>query len=210
MKICSLLVTLLFSIPLFAQLETRNWFLSQNRIAVTPSGVTTGLPSPAVSNFNVYYKSASVSDAAGNLLLAFDGSKIIDRNMNVMPAMATVNLQAAFSKMMIQQIPGTAKYYVFYTTKNDPLNANGSSTLQYAEVDLALNSGNGDVTAYNKIIDTRSSPAFTLLQGDDPSTAWLITHHPATDSFFVYGGGMVCTRASYRIRTVLCGCVVTS
>ncbi len=186
MKICSVLVVLLFSTPLFAQLETRNWFLSQNRIAVTPSGVTTGLPSPAISNFNVYYKSASVSDAAGNLLLAFDGSKIIDRNMNVMPALASVSLQAGNSKMMIQQIPNSSRYYVFYTTKNDPLNVNSSSTLQYAEVDLALNNGNGDVTSYNKVVDTQSSPAFTLLQGDDPSLAWLITHHSATDSFFVY------------------------
>ena len=189
MRVYSLLL-LLFTVNFcHAQLETKNWFLYNNRIAVTPAGVTTGLPGPPANTFDVGYKSASVSDAAGNLLLAFNGNTIIDRNMAVMPSMANVNLVAADSKMQIQQVPNSTRYYVFYATRNQqaaPNYVNSSWTLKYALVDLSLNNGLGDVLSYDQVIDTSSSPSFTLVQGDDPATAWLVTHRWATDSFFVY------------------------
>jgi gliding motility-associated-like protein len=178
---------LLFSSTVNAQLETKNWFIYQNRIAVTPSGVVTGLSLPANGTFPISYKSASVSDAVGNLLLAFNGNTIIDKNMNIMPVLVNVNFGASNSKMQIQQVPGTSKYYVFYANPNSQSgNINSKWILKYALVDLSLNSGNGDVITYNQVIDTSSSPAFTLVQGEDPSKAWLVTHRWRTDSFFVY------------------------
>jgi len=186
MKFYQLLLLLFLTSAVNAQLETRNWFLHENRIAVTPSGITTGLPNPS-NTFIVPYKSTSVSDAAGNLLLAFNGSKIIDRNMNIMPAMTNIDLFASGGKVMIQPVPNSSRYYVFYATgNNSPNYANSRFTLKYALVDLSLNGGNGDVVFYNQVIDTASSPAFTLAQGDDPSQAWLVTHRWATDSFFTY------------------------
>lgn len=205
MRVYSLLLFVLLYSMAHGQLESRNWFLNDNRIAITPSGVTTGLPYPP-NNFPVSYKSASVSDAAGNLLLAFNGNKIIDRNLDVMPAMTNVNLFAGDNKIMIQQVPNTNRYYVFYARRNNstPNIVNTSWTLKYALVDLSLNSGNGDVVVYDQVIDTSCSPAFTLAQGDDPNKAWLITHRWTTDSFFVYpitAAGLSATSVASRAGT---------
>lgn len=182
-------ILLLFLLSFYfsnGQLETRNWFLYENHIAVTPSGVTTGLPLPASGVFPTPYGSTSISDAAGNLLFASNGSKIIDRNLTVMPALTNVNFFASNGKMLIQKIPGSNQYYLFYCTPNPPGTVNARWTLKYAIVDMTLNSGNGDVTIYNQVVDTSLSPSFTLVAGANPSEAWLVTHRHATDSFYTY------------------------
>ncbi|HMK26355.1 MAG TPA: T9SS type B sorting domain-containing protein [Chitinophagaceae bacterium] len=168
------------------QLETKNWFLYDNHIAVTPSGVTTGLPLPGPGVFSTPYGSTSISDAGGNLLFASNGSTIIDRNLAVMPALINVNFFASTGKKLIQKIPGSNQYYLFYCTANPPGTVNVRWTLKYAIVDMALNSGNGDVIVYNQVIDTSLSPSFTLVAGANPSEAWLVTHKHATDSFYTY------------------------
>jgi gliding motility-associated-like protein len=187
MKALPFLFCLLLLSTARGQLETKHWFLNSNHTAVTPAGVTTGLPLPPNNNFPVSFRSTSLSDASGNLLLAFNGNKIIDRNLNVMPAMTNVDLFVGDSKMLIQPVPNSTRYYVFYAKRNGVPNfVNSSWTLKYALVDLSLNGGNGDVVSYDQVVDTLCSPAFTLVQGDDPSKAWLVTHRWATDSFFVY------------------------
>ncbi len=187
MRRLSLLGLIFCTLLCNAQQQTRHWFLSQNHISVTPSGVTTGLSQPAFTSFNVTNKSTSISDAAGNLLFAFDGTKIIDRNLNVMPSLANVNLNGQGNRMLIQQLPGSYLFYVFYTARNEPWNINNSSYhLKYAIVDLTLNSGNGDVVAYDLSVTDNSSPSFTIVQGDNPLDLWLITHRFATDSFYSY------------------------
>ena len=184
MRLCLLVFSVLLSACCSAQLETRNWFLNSNHLSVTPAGVTTGLPMPP-QPFGPAYKSTSISDPAGNLIFAFNGAKIIDRNMSVMPALASVNLLGGLGKMQIQKIPNSNKYYVFYMIRNSSVQ-NSAWTLKYAVVDLLLNSGNGDVTVYDQVVETNSSPSFTLVEGEDPSVAWLVTHRCATDSFFAY------------------------
>ena len=187
MRIYKLIIFLFICSSAYGQLETKNWFLTENNIAVSPSGVTTGLPRPADNLFHLGVVNTSVSDPDGNLLIAFNGNTILDRNMNVMPALANTELYASDGKMLIQQIPNSSKYYLFYTKPNILSNTrNNSGTLKYAIVDLSLNNGNGDVIIYDQVIDTNSSPAFTLVQGEDPLKAWLVSHRYATDSFFVY------------------------
>jgi gliding motility-associated-like protein len=188
MKFYFLLIILSMRLSGFAQLETRNWFLYENRIAVTPAGVTTGLPLPASGVFSTPYRNTSISDAAGNLLFAVNGNTIIDRNLNIMPALTNINLASSLDKMMIQPIPNTTKYYVFYLHRSGLPNAvNSHCALKYAVVDLSLNGGNGDVITYNQVVDSICSPSFTLAQGNDPSKAWLVMHRWGTDSFYVYG-----------------------
>ncbi len=169
----------------YSQKETSNWFLYQNRISVTPSGVTTGLPVPNYTALNPLYASTSVSDSAGNLLFACDGNKIIDRNLSVMPALANISFYCGNGEVLAQKIPNSTKYYVFYTSPKSSVQ-NSPWILKYAIVDLSLNGGSGDVTIYNQVIDTALSKGFTLAQGSNTEDAWLITHHNATDTFLTY------------------------
>lgn len=189
------LLFLLHTYSTFAQLETANWFFAYNRVRITPSGVTSGLPFPAQNVFNTSRRTASISDAQGNLLFACNGTTIVDRDLQVMPALANVTLNGNADKILIQQIPGSSRYYVFYTRQNQQYQKNTSSTLSYAIVDLSLNGGKGDVVAVNQVIDALSSPAFTLVQQDE-SSAWLVTHRHRTGNFNVYkitGSGLALT-----------------
>ena len=169
----------------FAQKETSNWFLFQTHTAVTPAGVTTELPGPNYNDFNPLLNSTSLSDANGNLLFANDGNTIIDKDFAVMPALKDVFFRAQYGRMLIQQLPGTKQYFVFYTAANNST-ANSPYTLRYAVVDLALRNGSGDVTVYNQVVDSTLSPGYTLVQEKDGGDAWLVTHRSATDSFLLY------------------------
>ncbi|HZF63568.1 MAG TPA: hypothetical protein VEZ55_03735, partial [Chitinophagaceae bacterium] len=126
-------------LPAFCQRETSQWFLNNNRIFVAPTGIS-NLP-PVVSTvsnpFNPSIASTSVSDAAGNLLFACDGATIIDRNLNVMPALDGKRLTSTNDKVLAVKIPGSSKYYVFYSSYNIN-HRNAPYTLRYALVDLSL------------------------------------------------------------------------
>ena len=202
MRVLFSLLLLTVSIIVHAQLETKNWFIHDNHFGVTPAGVIPALPPPP-GPFPVQTSSTSISDNVGNLLFASNGQKIIDRNMAVMPALTNVNLTSEHP--IIQHIPGTNRYYMFYVSPNSFPYDNTKWTLKYAIVDMSLNNGNGDVTVYNQVIDTSVSKGFSLAQGSNTAQAWLITHRHETDSFYVYSitsGGINLTPIKSRAGTV--------
>ncbi|MEQ1796723.1 MAG: gliding motility-associated C-terminal domain-containing protein [Lacibacter sp.] len=204
MKTWLLFLSLLITVSANAQLETANWFLAQNHTQVTPAGVTFGLPIPAQNVFNTGRRTASVSDAQGNLLFACNGATIIDRNLTPMPALASATLNSTADKILIQQIPGTSRYYVFYTKRNNVYQPNTSATLSYAIVDMSLNGGKGDAVQFNQLVDTASSPAFTLVQ-QDVSNAWLVTHRHGTGDFYAYqitNSGLAATAVQSSVGSI--------
>lgn len=181
-----------------AQLETNHWFFNGDRATVKPTGVTVVPPGsngtdPYVS---VGLVSSSMADAAGNLLFSTNGLAIFDRDQKVMPALPTfTNLGGNNAKVLIHPIPASTRYLVFYSQLNDPYtnNYNRSHKLKYAVVDMALNGGKGDVILYDQLIDSSTSPGFTIADGAQENDAWLIVHRHQTDSFYAYplnGGGI--------------------
>lgn len=197
-------ILLILGQPCFAQLETNHWFLSQNHISVKKGGVTTGLPFGNSSFFSPQNTTASISDVNGNLLFVSDGYVVLDKNYNEMFDLDKMELYGRNAKVMIQQIPESEKYYLFYSTDNQSPKGNGnnSRTLKYALIDMSLNNGNGGVVTYDNTIDTVISEAFTIAAGRNASEFWLVTHRHSTDSFFVYpitsaglGGTPVVSRA---------------
>lgn len=84
--------------------------------------------------------------------------------------------------MQITPFPGEAgKYYLFYIHHQmfQP-----QLTLKYAVIDMSLNSGLGDVTTYNNLVDSLIAPVFTVVNKEGTEDLWLVTHHNRTDSFF--------------------------
>ncbi len=182
------LATLLafYCLASFAQKETSNWFFTQNAVSITPGGVNTTVPQPDWQKFGAWITNTSVSDAAGNLLFACGANTIIDRDLAVMPGLNNISLYAGQGTTLAQKIPGSSRYLVFYNSSNQFNSVNSNWTLKYAVVDMSLNSGKGDVTAYDQVVDTAISMGFTLVQGDNTEDAWLVTHRPNTDSFINY------------------------
>jgi gliding motility-associated-like protein len=174
-------------LPAFSQSETSQWFLNSNRISVSPSGISNLPPVVYTSSnpFNPGIASTSVSDAAGNLLFACDGKIIIDKNLNVMPALNGKAFNSNNDKVLAAKIPNSSKYYVFYSSINI-YTRNSPWTLKYAIVDLSLNGGLGDVVQYDQIVASDVSQGFTLAQGPNTQDIWLITHKNETTNFLTY------------------------
>jgi gliding motility-associated-like protein len=178
----------LFCLCALAQKETSNWFFTQQAVSISPAGINMAVPQPDWRKFVPWFTNTSVSDSAGNLLFACGANTIIDKNMAVMPSLTNVDFHAGQGTILAQKIPGTSRYLVFYNTSNQPysVGTNGNWTLKYAVVDMLLNGGKGDVTAYDQIIDTALSTGFTLVQGNNTEDAWLVTHRAGTDTFLNY------------------------
>ncbi len=185
-KIILLLFVLAIYHNVFSQQETKGWFMYNTRADISSSGITTGLNVPPAFLSYQGTKSTSLSDANGNLLFAFNGNTIVDVDLEVMPALIGVDLLAVTGKTLIQQIPSSTQYYIFYATQNNTSDANSSWTLKYLIVDLSLRGGKGDVITYDHIISTTSSPSYTLVESEDGANIWLVTHKCATDTFYNY------------------------
>lgn len=166
-----------------AQNESAHWFLNGSRAVVSTSGISNGTPAVSTPAFQPKEVSTSVSDANGNLLFASDGNTIIDKNLNVMPALVGDTMAGA-NEILTVKIPGSDKYYVFYTIADNYLNI--SWTLYYAIVDLSLNNGLGDVTSFDNLIDTMVSQGFTMVRDSASEDAWLIVHKVGTAGFRSY------------------------
>ncbi len=79
---------------------------------------------PALNNntfrpSNSFPASTSVSDNDGNLLFASDGKTIIDKELNIMPSIKNILFKGSNDKVLAFKIPGSSKYYVFYSSAND-------------------------------------------------------------------------------------------
>ncbi len=177
------LVLLLLSTTLPAQKETGRWFLANTSNRVEPNGVTTGFPVP--NNF-FGIMPTSVSDAAGNLLFACDGNTVVDRNLQAMPGNPTQGLGGGAARVLAQKIPNSTRYFIFYAASENYSSVNSPWTLKYAVVDMALNSGKGELVSYDNLVSTGVSPAYTLVQDNNTGNAWLVTHRVATDIFVAY------------------------
>jgi gliding motility-associated-like protein len=170
---------------LSAQQETANWFLTNNHIRITPGGIAVGNfngPKPLFQPINV---STSVSDAAGNLLFASDGAIVVDRNFQAMPGLST-RIFAEGSNMIPVQIPNSAMYYIFYTTRNDYSDYNSSYTLRYLLIDMQLNGGKGAVVESEKIVTADASSGFTTVEDHSSGNLWLVAHISETSEFRSY------------------------
>src|SRR5262245_39845414 len=117
MRIVVALSLLIFSTTIcLGQKETSHWLLTgQNRIKINNDGTVTDQAAPNLIFGN---ESASIADAAGNLLFFSNGFKVFDKNLAPMPAFANVDMTGNFN-LKIAPVPGQpGNYYLFYTHIN--------------------------------------------------------------------------------------------
>jgi gliding motility-associated-like protein len=128
---------------------------------------------------------ASICDNTGNLLFYTDGSKVWDRNDDLMPngndltppALGPAATNSTSQGTVIVPMPGSgSKYYVFSLSSYETWSiGGGGGRLYYSVVDMSLNGGLGDVVTVQKsiFIDSMLSEKLAVARGNR-CNLWLI------------------------------------
>lgn len=125
--------------------------------------------------------SASVSDAAGNLLFYTDGITVWDRTHAIMPN--GTGLLGGFSSSqsaMIVLLPGSTTLYYIFTVGQTFTDFN------YSIVDMTLNAGNGAVTIKNSLVSTTVTEKLCCVKKPNGIDYWIIVHDAYTSEFDAY------------------------
>jgi|GEM_PF-5424254 len=133
---------------------------------------------------------ANVSDCNGEMLFYTDGTKVWDRNDNVMPNGDSLKGHwSSTQSALVVPFPGSTRfYYIFTTYASDQGVLPGSASprpLLYNVVDMTLNGGNGDIIAgmKNLLMPTipddptnNFSEKLTATKDNVGTGYWLISH----------------------------------
>ncbi|MEM9022307.1 MAG: hypothetical protein AAGB22_01100, partial [Bacteroidota bacterium] len=179
------LLLLLLPGLLWAQGETNTWMFGTNIRLDFSSGI--GVYSPA-GGFNALEGASSICDANGNLLFSTNGGDVYSANGNQMPNIIfpNPNLNGHSSSTqgaLIVPKPGSSTIYYIFTTDG----LAGPLGMQYSEVDMTLNGGNGDVTNNKNLplvpVVTEKLAGIEHQNGTD---YWVVTHEWGTNAFYAY------------------------
>jgi gliding motility-associated-like protein len=179
-----------------------NWYFGSNA-AVT---FNSGTPVTVVGSvMNTNEGSASISDAAGNLLFYTDGTFVYDRNNTQMPnGFGLLGNASSTQSAVICPDPGNAnKYYIF--TADQGGYGGPNQGVFFSTVDMTLNSGNGDVVIKNTLLDappmTEKIVAVRHCNGTD---FWIIVHKFGStefDAFLLTAAGVNLTPVVSNVGT---------
>ncbi|MDN3665692.1 T9SS type B sorting domain-containing protein [Algibacter miyuki] len=138
-------LTALMPLAVCAQGEGSNWYFGYNA-GVYFDGETVGALTDGKLATNE--GCSGISNAEGEILFYTDGGKVWDKNHNIMPNGAGLkgDISSTQSAIVVPKPNSDTIYYIFTVA------AGGSVVgLNYSEVDMTLNNGNGDVTANKNI-----------------------------------------------------------
>lgn len=195
-----LILTLLVTLPSYAQKEAAIWYFGYG----AGLDFNSGNPVP-LTNGKLFTNEGctSISDKNGNLLFYTDGSIVYDRNHQVMPnGSGLLGHRSSTQSAIIVPKPKDANIYYIFTVdepnpKNvDPDTANDedppNSGLNYSVVDMRLNGNSGDITTEKNVplitydpansedVKFKCSEKITAVQHSDGISFWVITHFKNT------------------------------
>jgi hypothetical protein len=168
------LILILLTISASAQ-EYNNWVFSRNNHIRFP-----GPTNQPASQITTVEGCASISDNTGQLLMYSDGVRVWNRNHVQMSN--GFGLQGGVSSsqsVIITAQPGNANFYYIFTVQQQ-----GSGGLHsYSIVNMALNSGLGDVIVKNVLIASNTCELMTMCMSNNNIDKWIITHEVNNNRF---------------------------
>lgn len=167
-------LTVSFSIQLSAQNEANNWYFGL-KAGLTfntnpPSALTDGQVSTSEG-------SASISNAAGDLLFYTDGITVYNKNHQAMPnGVGLMGHPSAAQSAIIIPKPGSSTNFYIITVPED-----GTVGMRYSEVDMSLAAGMGDVLTANKntFMFASSSEKVTAVKHANGLYFWIVGRYNA-------------------------------
>jgi hypothetical protein len=131
---------------------------------------------------------AVMSDSSGALLFYSDGSKIWNRNHQIMPnGDSLLGHWSSTQSSLIIPLPGSSKLFYVFTTDAFYQN-NLRYGFRYSIVDMCLDNGLGDIVLNQKnilLLDTVSEK-LTAVRHSNGIDYWIITHKYFSDAFYSY------------------------
>ena len=144
-----LLLTLLFTVPLFAQRETANWYFGSNVGLDFNNGNPVLQTDGQLTTTEGY---STVSDNNGSLLFYTNGVNIWNKNHNIMQNGSDLlgSDSGSQSAIVIPNVSNSNIYYVFTADVYQAYtNGNNGNGINYLVVDMSLNAGLGTVKSKN-------------------------------------------------------------
>jgi gliding motility-associated-like protein len=140
-------------------------------------------PSLSTSSMSAFLGSASVADAAGNLLFYTDGQTIFNQTHAIMAnGTGLLGYNSIQSSLIVKQPGNTNIYYLFTTSPSTVYGGNGSG-LCYSVVDMNLAAGMGSVTVKNMQLYQASTERLTGTRHCNGTDVWVLTHEVLTDVY---------------------------
>jgi len=177
------LLALLFFITIFglnAQNQGNIWYFGSNAGLDFNSGSPVALTN---GQLNTTEGCASICDISGNLLFYTDGSTIYDRTHTAMPnGNGLLGNGSSSQSGAIVPKPGNPNIYYVFTSP-----VNSADGLNYSEVDMTLNGGNGDVNGVKNVLLIQpiceKVAAVTNASGNG---AWVVTHGVNNNEYYAF------------------------
>jgi hypothetical protein len=171
-----LLLALLFTVPLFAQRETANWYFGSN----VGLGFNNGKPVLQTDGKLTTTEGCStVSDNNGSLLFYTNGVNIWNNNHNIMQNGSDLlgSDSGSQSAIVIPNVSNSNIYYVFTADVYQAYtNGNNGNGINYLVVDMSLNAGLGTVKSKNVNLLPQGSEKLSAVSSLDGTGFWVVTH----------------------------------
>ncbi len=162
---------------------TNRWYFGQNA-GLDFSG---GAPVAITGNTSVDEGTATICDATGNVVFYTDGTKIWNRNSQIMPngnGIMGGSGSSQQSPLIIKSLSSPTQYYVF-TIGDHIAHIN---QFRYSVVDMCLDGGLGDVVTAQKniLIGTGYTECLVAVRKPNNTDLWLITTKMNSNTWNVF------------------------
>lgn len=174
-------IILLFSIFCgYTQNEAAIWYFGNN------AGIDFNSGAPVAVNdgqLTTTEGCATISNSDGELLFYTDGITVWDKTHNVMPnGTGLLGNPSSTQSGIIVPKPNDPNIYYIFTVDAVAEEAG----LNYSEVDLTLNSGNGDITAKNIQLTTPATEKISAISHANGTDIWVVAHGWGNADFLAY------------------------
>ncbi|MEO8069486.1 MAG: T9SS type A sorting domain-containing protein [Flavobacteriales bacterium] len=127
---------------------------------------------------------ATISNAISGLLFYTNGETVWNRAHQAMPFGTITNSGGTLSQVLIVRQPLSDSLFCILTTM---IQAQGTLSLMYHIVDMALDNGMGDVASAANILTTATiTETVTVARHGNGTDVWVLAHEYPSNSFLAY------------------------
>jgi PKD repeat protein len=179
-SLLTILLTLLSFQISSAQKQANRWYFGMYAGLDFNGGAPVAVTDGAL---NTVEGCSSIADSLGQLLFYTDGITVYNRQHGIMPNSGDLmgDISSTQSALIVPK-PGDPNLYYISTTDAD----GGPDGFRYNIVDLALDSGRGDVSIKNVLLKNNPTEKISAVGNPTGTGYWVMTHDWGTNDFYAY------------------------